>query len=108
MRLLVPLTVLGSSTTFTMWTRPWMITRRRTIRGWQWTTVTVRVCAGTLTWTFLPWYVTVVQCAGIRTRMCFFEHRRALITRENATVATDGSRMLSVQFWTGDVARTPL
>src|SRR5690242_11257616 len=42
------------------------------------------------------------------TRTRFFEQRSALTTRENATVATDGSRMLSVQFWTGDVARTPL
>src|SRR5690242_9720016 len=68
----------------------------------------MRVCAGTLTRTFRPWYSTVVQCAGMRTRMCFFKHRSALTTRENATVATDGSRMLSVQFCTGDVARTPL
>ena len=40
--------------------------------------------------------------------MCFFEQRSALTTRENATVATDGSRMLSVQFCAGDVARAPL
>ena len=73
---------------------PLIRTRRRTIRAWQCTMVTVRVSAGTWIRCLCPPTVTVSQRAGMRTRSRFLEHRSALTTRANETVLTVGSRIV--------------